>query len=74
MYCLWLRKNQYLCGFVLDYNNATPTKYPNSTLSGLDFLFTSKRADKLAHLYMINPDESISSGLICLFTVFFYCF
>ena len=25
MYCLRLRKTQYLCGFRLDYYNATPT-------------------------------------------------
>ena len=30
MYCFWLRKTQYLCGFVPDYYNATPTKKSRS--------------------------------------------
>ena len=38
MYCLWLRKTQYLCGGVLDYYNATPTKKGREGKS-LPFLF-----------------------------------
>ena len=46
MYCFWLRKTQYLCGFPLDYYNATPTKNPadlilNVRLAGFFYVNTS---------------------------------
>lgn len=41
MYCLWLRKTQYLCGFTLDYYNATPTimNVHNGLMSTMSILF-----------------------------------
>ena len=40
-HCLLTAKNQYFCGFMPDYYNATPTKTPNPTFgSGLDFFMS----------------------------------